>query len=60
MTELANSTVTLGDLGVTRCRAAVGNWISLCVKCCRMVDSILYMYTSVPNVFFQQGSEFSG
>ena len=21
-------------------RAAVGNWVSLCVKCCRMVDSV--------------------
>ena len=24
--------------------AAVGKWISLCVKCCRMVDDILYRY----------------
>ena len=26
-------------------KATVGNWISLCVKCCRMVDSIFHMYT---------------
>ena len=25
--------------------AAVGHWVSLCVKCCRMVDSVLYMCT---------------
>ena len=40
---------TRGWLGVERCqfclqdtsrRAAVGHWVSLCVKCCRMVDSV--------------------
>ena len=30
-------------------RAAVGHWISLCVKCCRMVDSIPIRHTiSIP------------
>ena len=33
-TELADSMVTGGT----------GHWISLCVKCCRMVDRILYVY----------------
>ena len=48
LTELANSMITPGEpggVGVERLQAVVGNWISLCVKCCRMVDSILYMYT---------------
>ena len=54
-TELVNSMVTLGEPGVERCqlflqdtsrstkqhrRAAVGHWVSLSVKCCRMVDSV--------------------
>ena len=33
--------------GSAKChqKAAVGNWISFYVKCCRMVDCILFMYT---------------
>ena len=53
--QYGHSGGTRGWLGVERCqlcqqdtsrsakwhrRAAVGHWISLCVKCCRMVDSV--------------------
>jgi hypothetical protein len=48
-TELASSKVTQGEPEVNRdtshsakChrQAAMGHWISLCVKCCRMVNSV--------------------
>jgi hypothetical protein len=53
--QYGHSGGTRGWLGVERCqlclqdtshsakrhrRAAVGHWVSLCVKCCRMVDSV--------------------
>jgi hypothetical protein len=53
--QYVHSGLTRGWLGVERCqlcmqgtsrstkrhwRAAVGHWVSLCVKCCRMVDSV--------------------